>query len=162
MSQAQRGLHRLCWLGLGVLVGCSAQHGPRAARGSDTPPEASSLAKLIHDVFAEMERDAELRCVCYVERGTYASEQACMDEVGRGAANIACLEKSLSVVPHEELRAPFECMLLARLETNECLETASCDDQLPVCFAAPRDCPTADPVLLTQLSRQCPGAIGAR
>ena len=160
MSHAQRALHRLCWLGLAVLCACSAQHGHR--RGdSDPPPEASSLAKLIHDVFSEMERDAELRCVCYVADGEYRSEEDCMDEVGRGANSIACLEQSLQGAPDEALRAPFACMLLALKETNECLETATCDDPLSLCFAASHDCPPPDPILLTQLSRQCPGSIGA-
>lgn len=156
MSQLERRLHRLCLCTLAVLAACSAQHGPRKVDS----PEGSSLGKLVHDVFTEMERDAELRCVCYVADGTYASEDACMHEVGRGADAIACLEHAFDDGAHEELRDAFECMLLARLETNECLETASCNDQLAVCFAAPRDCPTVDPVLLTQLARQCPGSIG--
>jgi hypothetical protein len=161
MSQAQRCLPPLCWLGLAVLFACSAQHGPRGGRGSDATPEASSLGKLVHEVFSEMERDAELRCVCYVADGAYPSEEDCMDEVGRGASTIGCLEQALQAAPEETLRAPFECMLLALKETNACLETATCDDPLGLCFAAPHDCPTPDPVLLTQLSRQCPGAIGA-
>ena len=61
----------------------------------------------------------------------------------------------------EELRAPFACMLQARLDTNACLETTACEEQLELCYAMQPDCPMADVTLLTQLSRQCPGAIGA-
>ncbi|HEX6242699.1 MAG TPA: hypothetical protein VFZ61_17420, partial [Polyangiales bacterium] len=125
-----------------------------------TEPEGTTLRQLVHDVFTEMERDAQLRCPCYVAAGDYASEEECVAEVGRGVRSIDCIEESLSDVEDPGLRAALECALELRHASNACLEETSCDEQLTRCYEAADECPALDPALLTQAARECPGAIG--
>jgi hypothetical protein len=150
-----------------ALAGCASQHGSHRSDEADTEvapkPDATpvdSLSELLRKVFTEMQRDAELRCACYVAAGDYASQEACLEEVGRSVRSLQCLQKGLGDLQDEELRASMTCMLEERSTTNACLETASCDDQLTRCYAAPLGCPTFDPALLTRVASECPGAIG--
>ena len=68
MSSAPR-LPRLCLFWIAFSVACAAKHGPRKSGGAEaddavvTPPE-NALRQLVHDVFTEIEHDAELRCPC--------------------------------------------------------------------------------------------------
>ena len=175
MHREPRPLPKLCLLVLWGVLGCSRQHDGRSSKtepdsnpsvsedepdAKDEPPEPDDLRGLVHDVFTELQRDAELRCHCYVASGDYPSEDECLAEVGRGQVGTECLEKALGDTDSNVLRTQLECMLDARQTTNACLETAGCDEQLTRCYENDKECPSPDPILLTHASRECPGAIG--
>ena len=166
MSSAPRCFLSLCLLWTAVAAACAAQHGPRKSQAGDThdpvvtEPEGNTLRQLVHDVFTELERDAELRCPCYVEAGDYPSEEECVAEVGRGARSIDCIEEVLGDTDDPGLRRALECALDVRHASNACLQEASCDEQLTRCYDTASECPALDPALLTQAARACPGAIG--
>jgi hypothetical protein len=175
MYRRKRAFPKLSFLVLWSVLGCSRQHNghhsgtepdhdPSVAEedpvDGDEPPQPVDLKRLVHDVFTELQRDAELRCRCYVAAGDYPSEDACLDEVGRGHLGTECAERVLGEADNSALREQFECMLQLRQQTNACLENTSCDEQLTLCYDVGKECPTPDPFLLTYLGRECPGAIG--
>ena len=175
MHRQQRALPKLCLLALWGVLGCSRQHNGRHSGtepdqdpsvseedpvDGDEPPQPRDLKSLVHDVFAELQRDAELRCRCYVAAGDYPDADACLEEVGRGHVGTECAERVLGETDNDALRVQLECMLEVRRQTNACLETAECDDQLARCYEVGKECASPDPVLLTYLGRECPGSIG--
>lgn len=117
------------------------------------------MGDLAGALFAEMERDAALRCPCHLLAGDYDTMDACLADVTSWVHSLRCLEKGLGAIQSEALRASLTCMLEERRTSNACLEHASCDDQATLCYAEQLGCATPDPALLTGLSRACPGYV---